>query len=308
MAALVTARAPGKVNIQLSVGRVRDDGFHPLASVFHAVAMYEEVTATAAPRGSGVRIEEVTGPQADEVPTDATNLAWRAAERLAGELGLPGADVTLRVAKGVPVAGGMAGGSADAAAALVALNDLWGAGLDRAELARIAVDLGSDVPFSLLGGTALGLGRGERLSPLLVRGTFHWVFATAGLGLSTPAVYAAFDRLTADQVVPAPAADPAVVAALRAGDARALGRALRNDLQEPALTLRPTLRDVLEAGLAAGALGALVSGSGPTVAFLVADPAVGAAVGAVLAGRAEVRSTHVTSGPAPGARVVGRSN
>ena len=308
MAASVTARAPGKVNIQLSVGAVRPDGFHPLASVFHAVAMLEEVTVAEAPPGSGIVIAEVTGPQAADVPRDASNLVWRAAEALAAEVGRPAPDVRFSITKGVPVAGGMAGGSADCAAALVALNDLWGAPLDRAGLARVGLGLGSDVPFSLLGGTALGLGRGELLSPVMVRGTFHWVFATAAQGLSTPAVYAAFDRLAHGSEVPEPTADAEVLAALRAGDAAALGRALRNDLQQPALSLRPRLRDVIDAGLAAGALGGIVSGSGPTVAFLAAGPEAAAGVATVLAGMADVRSTHVTSGPAPGARVVARSD
>ena len=305
MATSVTARAPGKVNIQLSVGPVRADGFHPLASVFHAVGLVEEVTLTRGAPGAGPRVE-VTGLQADEVPRDASNLAWRAVEAVADELGVA-ADVVIGIVKGVPVAGGMAGGSADCAAALVAANDLFDGGLSRSDLARLGLALGSDVPFALHGGTALGLGRGEQLSPLMVRGEFHWVFATARLGLSTPAVYAAFDRMVTGRVVPQPEVDGAVVAALRAGDARALGRALHNDLQEPALGLRPTLHDVLEAGESAGALGSLVSGSGPTVAFLVADPARAARVAAALAGLEQVRATFITSGPAPGARVVHRA-
>jgi 4-diphosphocytidyl-2-C-methyl-D-erythritol kinase len=305
MSPAITVRAPGKVNVQLSVGRVRDDGYHPLASVFHAVELVEEVTVGVGEPGSGIVIAEVTGRQAAEVPRDASNLAWRAVELVAGELGVA-PDAWIRIAKGVPVAGGMAGGSADGAAALVACNELWGGSLDRPALAALALELGSDVPFSLLGGTALGLGRGERLSPLMVRGSFHWVFATASAGLSTAAVYRTFDRLVADRAVAEPAVDPAVVAALRAGDPAALGRALRNDLQEPALALRPTLADVLEAGRSAGALGALVSGSGPTCAFLAADAAAATRVAGTVAGLEQVRSTHVTSGPAPGARVVAR--
>ncbi len=302
----MTARAPGKVNIQLCVGAVREDGFHPLASVFHAVAMVEEVTVAAGEPGTGIVIDTVTGLQVDQVPRDSTNLVWRAADRLASALDRPAPDLRIAIAKGVPVAGGMAGGSADCAAALVALNDLWGAPLGRDDLARVALDLGSDVPFSLMGGTALGLGRGEQLSPLMVRGTFHWVFATATQGLSTPAVYAAFDRIVEGRVVPEPTVDAAVVAALIAGDARALGRVLYNDLQEAALTLRPTLRDVLDTGVASGALGGIVSGSGPTVAFLVADSASGLRVATALAGMADVRSTHITTGHVPGARVIRR--
>ena len=304
----MTARAPGKVNIQLSVGSLRPDGYHPLASVFHAVALHEDVTVVAGEPGSGIVIEDVTGPQADEVPRDASNLVWRAAEALADAIGQPTPDLRFRIHKGVPVAGGMAGGSADCAAALVAVNDLWGAPLDRDKLVAIAAGLGSDVPFSLLGGTALGVGRGEQLSPVMVRGTFHWVFATARQGLSTPAVYGAFDRMVAARVVPEPRADPAVLSALRAGDPQALARALHNDLQAPALSLRPVLRDVLEAGRSAGALGGMVSGSGPTVAFLVADQVAAAEVAVALSGREDVRSTHVTTGPVPGARVIARSS
>ncbi len=301
----MTARAPGKVNIQLSVGAVRPDGFHPLASIFHAVGMFEEVSVRSGPEGSGIVID-VTGLQADDVPRNSANLAWRAAARLAEVVGRPDPDLRIAITKGVPVAGGMAGGSADCAATLVALNALWDGPLDRAALAEVGLDLGSDVPFSLLGGTALGLGRGEQLSPLMVRGTYQWVFATATAGLSTPAVYAAFDRLTADRVVPEPQADAAVLAALINGDARALGRALHNDLQEPALSLRPTLRDVLEAGHSAGALGSLVSGSGPTVAFLVRDEESAGGVAAAVSGMQQVRAAYATTGPAPGARVVSR--
>lgn len=306
MGAWVTARAPGKVNVQLLVGALRGDGYHPLASVFHAVGLTEEVTVEAAERGSGIAIEAVTGPQADEVPTDGRNLAWRAIELLADEVGRA-PDVRLRIAKGVPVAGGMAGGSADAAAALVAANALWATELGRGAMMDLALALGSDVPFNVLGGTALGLGRGEQLSPLLTRGTFHWVFATAHEGLSTPQVYATLDRLGAASSDGALQATPRVVSALIAGDAAALGRALVNDLQEPAFTLRPRLRDVLDTGLRAGALGGMVSGSGPTLAFLVRDPAAGRTVAAALAGMPEVRSTHLTTGPEPGARVVARS-
>lgn len=303
MVSSVTARAPGKVNIALLVGPVRADGYHPLASVFHAVALDEDVTVETAPAGSGLSIAEVTGPQAEDVPRDSGNLAWQAVELVADRLGRP-ADASIRIAKGVPVAGGMAGGSADAAAGLVAANELWGGELDRAELHDLAAELGSDVPFSLLGGTALGLGRGEQLSPLMVRGRFHWVFATAFGGLSTPLVYRTLDRLGTATPTAGLEAPADLVAALISGDAKALGRGLVNDLQEPAISLRPTLRDVLETGRSAGALGAMVCGSGPTCAFLVADEAAAIDVSAALGGRSDVRSTHRTTGPEPGARVI----
>ena len=139
----------------------------------------------------------------------------------------------------IPVAGGMAGGSADAAGALLACDALWGTGLTRRDLLELAAELGSDVPFGLVGGTAIGLGRGERLMPALARGHFDWVFALADGALSTPRVYAECDRLRAGRVLPEPRVSDDLMTALRAGNAAALGRALRNDLQPAACSLRP---------------------------------------------------------------------
>ncbi|MEV0505491.1 4-(cytidine 5'-diphospho)-2-C-methyl-D-erythritol kinase, partial [Streptomyces spectabilis] len=257
----VTVRVPAKVNVQLAVGPARPDGFHDLANVFLAVGLYDEVTAAPADE---LRVT-CAGPDAAQVPLDRTNLAARAALALAERHGRP-ADVHLHIAKDIPVAGGMAGGSADAAGALLACDALWGTGASRAELLDICAELGSDVPFSLVGGAALGTGRGERLQELAVGGDFHWVFAVADGGLSTPAVYREFDRLTPD--APAPEASPALLEALRTGDAAALAATVSNDLQAAALSLFPALADTLKAGTEAGALAALVSGSGPTTAFL----------------------------------------
>ncbi len=260
----VSMRMPAKLNIALRVGPARADGFHELATVFHAVSLYDVVTVTERPQGSGTSLT----CDVDGVPTDASNLAWRAAERLAVEVGRM-ADVHIMLEKGIPTAGGMAGGSTDCAGTLLALNELWQCGLPRERLQELGADLGSDVPFCIAGGTQLGTGRGEVLTPVLARGTFHWVIATATSGLSTPEVFRTLDRIRPD--ADEPRVSEAVMAALRAGDARALGRALENDLQPAALTLRPNLRRVLEAGLEASALGAIVSGSGPTCVFLVRD-------------------------------------
>lgn len=192
MSASVTVRVPAKVNVQLAVGAARPDGFHDLANVFLAVGLYDEVTVTPADE---LRIT-CAGADAARVPLDTTNLAARAALALAERYGVEPA-VHLHIAKDIPVAGGMAGGSADGAAALVACDALWGTGASRDELLAICAELGSDVPFSLVGGAALGTGRGEKLTPIEVGGTFHWVFAVADGGLSTPAVYGEFDRLAA---------------------------------------------------------------------------------------------------------------
>ncbi|MGW1890232.1 4-(cytidine 5'-diphospho)-2-C-methyl-D-erythritol kinase [Streptomyces sp. NPDC002004] len=292
----VTVRVPAKVNVQLAVGAARPDGFHDLANVFLAVGLYDEVTATPA---DGLRIT-CSGPDAAQVPLDHSNLAARAALALAERYGRA-PDVHLHIAKDIPVAGGMAGGSADGAGALVACDALWGTGAPRDELLAICAELGSDVPFSLVGGAALGTGRGERLQPLEVGGTFHWVFAVADGGLSTPAVYREFDRLSEGVEVPEPVASPALLDALRTGDAGALAATVSNDLQPAALSLFPALADTLAAGRAAGALASLVSGSGPTTAFLAADADTAHAVADALRASGTCRAVRVTDSPAPGA-------
>ncbi|MDX3057393.1 4-(cytidine 5'-diphospho)-2-C-methyl-D-erythritol kinase [Streptomyces sp. NE06-03E] len=295
----VTVRVPAKVNVQLAVGAARPDGFHDLANVFLAVGLYDEVTVTPA---ETLRVT-CSGPDAGQVPLDATNLAARAAIALAARHGIA-PDVHLHIAKDIPVAGGMAGGSADGAAALLACDALWGTGATQEELLEICAELGSDVPFSLVGGAALGIGRGEQLTPVEVGGAFHWVFAVADGGLSTPAVYGEFDRLTAGTRVPEPAASPALLTALRKGDAAALADALGNDLQAAALSLRPALAETLAAGTAAGALAALVSGSGPTTAFLTADEESARKVADALLASGTCRNARVAASPAPGATVV----
>ncbi|MEU1575357.1 4-(cytidine 5'-diphospho)-2-C-methyl-D-erythritol kinase [Streptomyces collinus] len=294
----VTVRVPAKVNVQLAVGAARPDGFHDLANVFLAVGLYDEITVTPADE---LRVT-CDGPDADQVPLDRTNLAARAAEALAERYGRS-PDVHLHIAKDIPVAGGMAGGSADGAGALVACDALWGTGAPREELLEICAELGSDVPFSLVGGAALGIGRGERLTPLEVGGTFHWVFAMAGRGLSTPAVFREFDRLGEGTDIPEPVASGELLAALAKGDPDALAAAVSNDLQPAALSLFPELAGTLAAGRAAGALTALVSGSGPTTAFLVRDPESAAAVAQALVASGTCRTVRTASGPAPGATV-----
>ncbi|MDX6315769.1 MAG: 4-diphosphocytidyl-2-C-methyl-D-erythritol kinase [Streptomyces sp.] len=307
-APVVTVRVPAKVNVQLAVGPLRPDGFHDLANVFLAVGLYDEVTVTPA---DSLRLT-VEGPGAEHVPLDASNLAARAAIALAERHGIA-PDVHIHIAKDIPVAGGMAGGSADAAGALLACDTLWGTGSTREELLAICAELGSDVPFSLVGGAALGRGRGEILTPLEVGGTFHWVFALADGGLSTPAVYAECDRLRADtgplaspagQALIPEAAAPALLDALRTGDPIALAAALTNDLQPAALSLRPSLAATLHSGTQAGALAALVSGSGPTCAFLAKDAESATSVADALTASGTCRAARVTSAPAPGATVL----
>jgi 4-diphosphocytidyl-2-C-methyl-D-erythritol kinase len=305
----VVARAPAKINAHLAVGPLRPDGFHELRTVYLAVSLYDTVTVRP---GSGLTMTATgEGTSAatggDVVPIDRRNLVWRAAELLAEHAGVP-ADASIEIAKTIPAAAGLAGGSADAAAALVALDALWGTRAGRDDLTDLAARLGSDVPFSLLGGVALGSGRGEQLSPVLARTPWHWVLGIAGEGLSTPAVYAELDRLRAAGRVPDGSeltpSEP-VIAALRSGPSAALAAALCNDLQAPALTLRPALRRALAAAVDAGAAAVLVSGSGPTVAALAEDGSGAVRLAATLAGAGVFRAVRAVHGPVPGARLVG---
>ncbi|OLZ67782.1 4-(cytidine 5'-diphospho)-2-C-methyl-D-erythritol kinase [Streptomyces sp. IMTB 2501] len=295
----VTARVPAKVNVQLAVGAARPDGFHDLANVFLAVGLYDEVTVTPADE---LRVT-CAGPDAAQVPLDRSNLAARAAIALAARRGIEPA-VHIHIAKDIPVAGGMAGGSADGAGALLACNTLWNAGASRAELLALCAELGSDVPFSLVGGAALGVGRGERLTVLETGGTFHWVFAMAERGLSTPAVFREFDRLAEGREIPEPVASADLLAALAKGDPDALAAAVSNDLQPAALSLFPELADTLAAGRGAGALATLVSGSGPTTAFLTRDNESAEKVAGALRASGTCRSVRTAAGPVAGATVL----
>jgi 4-diphosphocytidyl-2-C-methyl-D-erythritol kinase len=295
----VTVRVPGKVNLYLAVGDRRDDGYHELTTVFHAVSLFDEVTV----RTADVTSVDVVGEGAGQVPVDERNLAWQAAVLLADHVGRT-PDVTITIDKSIPVAGGMAGGSADAAAALVATNVLWEQGVPRRDLHVLAARLGSDVPFALHGGTALGTGRGEELATVLSRNTFHWVLAFGHAGLPTAAVFAELDRLR-DIGTPLRLADAEpVLAALASGDPAILAPLLGNELQPAAVSLDPSLRRTLRAGTEAGALAGIVSGSGPTCAFLCASASSAVEVGAELAGAGVCRTVRVASGPVHGARVV----
>jgi 4-diphosphocytidyl-2-C-methyl-D-erythritol kinase len=299
---VVTARAPAKVNVHLAVGPLRSDGFHELQTVFLAVSLFDTVTARP---GDGLSLTLAGEGAGGEVPLDRGNLVWRAAELLAEHAGVR-PDAALAVEKSIPAAAGLAGGSADAAAALLALDALWGTRAGREDLTALAARLGSDVPFSLHGGVALGTGRGEMLSPVLARRPWHWVLGVAAEGLSTPSVYAELDRqrAAAPDLGIALGVPDAVVAALQGGPASALAAALRNDLQAPALSLRPALRRALRAASDAGAQAALVSGSGPTVAALASDGDHAIRLAATLAGAGVFRTVRVAHGPVPGARLV----
>lgn len=298
---VVIARAPAKLNLHLGVGPTRADGYHELATVFCALSLTDELVAV---EGDGLSIV-TTGEGAGDVPADPSNLACRAAAMLAERAGID-PDVELSVRKQIPVAAGLAGGSADAAAALVACDALWQTGADRADLVEIAAALGSDVVFSLTGGLALGTGRGELLSPVLAAGRWHWVLAVADGGLSTAEVYGELDRLRADRgVEPTLELPDALMNALRSRDVEALGAALHNDMEPAAFSLMPTLRRTKAAGSEEGAAGAVLCGSGPTMAFLAQGESDAVDLAARISGLGVCRTVRTAYGPVQGARVVG---
>ena len=298
----VVVRTPAKVNLQLAVGPLGEDGFHEVKTVFQAISLFDDVSIKLAKQGSGTSLT-LSGATSGGVPIDDENLAIRAAKLMAEKFDLS-TDLEIHLKKEIPVAGGMAGGSADAAGVIVAMDSLFEVGLSRDEMEAIAAQLGSDVPFGISGGVAIGRGRGDQLTPALSRGNYHWVLALSGQGLSTPAVYQECDRLREGLDIARPQVSDSMMQALRAGDAVALGQALSNDLQAAACSLRPALRLVLDVGRDYGALGGIVSGSGPTVAFLVEDEERSMDLTVALSSSGVVAGVVRASGPVHGARVI----
>ncbi len=297
----VRVRVPAKLNLALRVGPPRPDGYHPLATLFQAVSLYDEVAVTA--RDDGRLTCEVSGEGAAALPDARHNLAVKAAELVRERYGHPDLGAALTIRKQIPVAGGMAGGSADAAAALLACSVLWDLDTTPDDLVELGAELGSDVPFALVGGCAYGTGRGEQLVPALSRGTYHWVLAFAEKGLSTPAVFRRFDELELASAAPLQAPSE-VMNALAAADPKALGAALVNDLQPAALAMYPELRTTLAAGLDNGALGGIVSGSGPTIAFLTEGESAAVDLSVRLSSEGVARQIRRVAGPVPGARLI----
>ncbi len=297
----VTVRTPAKVNLGLSVGAPQSDGYHPVVTIYQAISLYDEVKARPAPAGEmSIR---VTGEGDDVVPLDDTNLAVQAAALLAKRHEVT-EGVALSIHKTIAVAGGLAGGSADAAGALIACDALWGLGVGREELADLGASLGSDVPFCLVGGNAIGTGRGEALSPVLARGSYEWVLAYADAGLSTPQVYSELDRVRGPAGASAPELSQTLMSALRTGDPYAVGPALHNDLEPAAVRLRPTLRRTLAVGEEYGALGSMISGAGPTCLFLASDEGHAIDLAVALSSSGLCRSVQRATGPVSGARLV----
>ena len=298
----VTARVPAKVNLQLSVGPLGSDGFHEVTTVFQAISLFDDVTVATADKGEGIKIS-ITGQTSGGVPADNSNLAVKAAQLMIKNYDLP-QDLVIKLKKEIPVAGGMAGGSADAAGVIVGLDSLFELGLSRDVMESVGSKIGSDVPFSICGGVAIGTGRGDQITPALAKGSYNWVLALSGQGLATPSVYQECDRLREGLSIAAPVVSEPLMQALRAGDAKALGKALTNELQPAACSLRPALRLALDVGVDYGALGGIVSGSGPTVAFLVSDDDHAMDLTVALSSSGVVSSVVRASGPTNGARII----
>ena len=301
---MTVVKAPAKINLQLSVGAKGDDGYHDLATVFQAVSLYDEIKVTPGESGSGITLRfSGDNPHIANLPTNNKNLAYKAAQLFAQRKKVS-LDLVIEIRKQIPIAGGMAGGSANAAGVLVALDSLYETKMTKDELIMIARQLGSDVPFSLTGGTAVGTGRGDRLTPALARGTFHWVLAYSSQGLSTPAVYEECDRLRQGFAQRQPRVSEELMHALSSGDPVSLGKSLVNDLQAAACSLRPALKLALSAGMDSGAIGALVSGSGPTVAFLAKDEEAAIDLAVALSSTGAVSQLGRAHSPVGGPKVI----
>ncbi len=301
MPSYVVTRAPGKINLQLSVGPLQADGYHPVATVFQAVSLFDDVRISFAEK-SGISLK-ASGKVSELLPLDKNNLAFKAAELMCKKFDITdGLEIALT--KEIPIAGGMAGGSADAGATIVGIDALFGLGLSRSEMEKIGSELGADIPFTISGGTAIGTGRGDQITPVLSRGNYNWVLALSSSGLSTPAVYQECDRLREGLQVAPPHISDSLMQALGAGDAVALGKALSNDLQPAACSLKPALRLILDVGMDYGALGGLVSGSGPTVAFLAENEDHALDLVVALTSSGVVGNVVRAAGPVPGARVI----
>ena len=298
----VEVQVPAKVNLQLSVGPKKADGYHEVVTVFQAISLMDTLKFTHSDQfGISIKGDYING-----VPLDQNNLVYKAVELMSERFDTD-KSVDIEIDKSIPVAGGMAGGSADAAATLLGIDALYGLGLSKDELSEVARKLGSDVPFMLHGGTAVGRGRGDEITPALSRGNYHWVIAVSSTGLSTPAVYGECDRLRTGLDIKDPSLNDELLQALLSGDSTRVGKSLNNDLQAAAISLRPALRLILDTGQEYGALGGIVSGSGPSVAFLVADEDHSLDLAVALTSSGVVGSVARAQGPVSGAKVIAYS-
>lgn len=300
-APFVSVRVPAKINLQLAVGPLDAAGYHEIATIFQAVSLYDEVTVSKVKPGS--EHLSISGEGADDLPVNQNNLAFKAIREIAKYVEHP-INARIHIDKSIPIAGGMAGGSADAAAVLIAVNQLWQLNLTSEQLTTIASEIGSDVAFLLFGHTQMGLGRGERLNPVLTRGELNWVIATSSGGLATGEVYKTCDTLREGKETVEPVINNELIKALAAGEVKKVASNLSNDLQEAALKLKPELKNLLKAGEDFGAIGSLVSGSGPTCIFLIENKKAAENLVIDLAGSGLAKNVFLASGPVAGAKII----
>lgn len=267
--------APGKINVFFQVGSLQSNGYHDVASLYQAVNLLEVVTVSESKTWEVSTTGSLSAEQLAEIPTDERNLVVKAALALAEVAGISNPKpMRFDIRKRIPVAGGMAGGSADAAAALIAINDSWCLGLAKERIFEVGSGLGADVPFSLLGGSAIGTGTGtDLLSVESVQ--LNWVIAISPGTLSTPAVFHKLDSMRVEMGEdPTQLREPRVpdelLASLKIG-ATEVAKYMHNDLESAAIQLAPELTKTIDLGIRLGALRAMVSGSGPTIAMLCSD-------------------------------------
>ena len=261
----INLRANAKLNLFLRVLGRRSDGYHELESIFHTVALADDLSLTPSDEGVDVSMSFAAGVSGDP-PVSEDNLSFRAARSLIERAGLD-RGARIEIVKRIPIGSGMGGGSADAAAAIAGLNELWGLDLEQSEVLKVAGLIGSDVPFCLSGGTALVMGRGEELTPLPCREPLHFVLCMSFEPLATRSVY---ERWRPESALGDAGSAPMALA-LGTGDVEGVAASLHNDLEAPAFELRPELADKKQAVLDAGALGACMSGSGPTIFGIARD-------------------------------------
>jgi 4-diphosphocytidyl-2-C-methyl-D-erythritol kinase len=307
MSTIIRSSAPAKVNLVFEVGQLAANGYHPVNSVFLALDLREELTLAKGAPGTGISIyvhgDSIPESHINAVPTDQSNLVHKTAVLFAKKLGKATPDLQIDIHKRIPVAGGMAGGSADAAAMLVAMNEFMHQehGTPRfttEELAHIGAELGSDVPFCIYGGMALGTGRGEVITPLEdLSFETNWLLCASNKGLSTPTVFAAFDEIGTST----PFTDIKNISAV--SSVEELGSRMSNDLEQAAFHLMPALSEQVAQLQELGAIRAMVSGSGPTIAALFESEAKAIEVSKVLISQGFVALT--AKGAAQGSRLDG---
>jgi 4-diphosphocytidyl-2-C-methyl-D-erythritol kinase len=304
---IIRASAPAKVNLVFEVGQLEADGYHSVNSLFLALELREELTLVKGEAGTGISIyvhgDSLPEAHINAVPTDQSNLVHKTAVLFAQKLGKQIPDLQIDIRKRIPVAGGMAGGSADAAAMLVAMNEFMHLehgtpNLTIEELAAIGAELGSDVPFCLYGGMAIGTGRGEVITALTdLAFETNWLLCASSKGLSTPTVYAAFDEMGSHTLF-TDLTDASAIASVHE-----LGQQMTNDLEQAAFRLMPSLSELVDQLEQLGAIRAMVSGSGPTIAALFDSEAKAVEVSNLLKSQGLVALT--AKGQALGARLDG---